>query len=827
MADFFNATTDFEPEIPHYLKETPEEAAEAEEQLKQQQMAVQMEEDVAAGEEAATPSPGPEQQQTQQTSEVTSEPPVADEAPNALEYLSSGGSIGGNPMETFQDLALLGQGLVDTTMDVASSLLPWLKSADDWWEQTSGKEDQSPEDKFVRDLSALVIPTVLIGNPLASGLSSGATRLGYTGLTKGGINALGRVGVDMAVGTGVEAFSEQTSEEGNASDILNQALGIQTPWATQEGDSPDVIYKKNMYEAAALGGVVGIIDVALSSSTLGKIAKQATKVFPKGKAAQKAIENSTASSYISYKKGQTPQSQPTPMEKVAATDQARVDVQNAEAVERYAKDPEGVNGFDDFINEPHEPQKRAIPDFTADPVKFKLDNAKIQNNAGTVNGSPNPAVTPGFKKAFGMAADGTDRSELLEETAKGLEPKFDVMVGEQRLSAQQVDDAIENLVSTAFNEPADFKAKFSELVTATDSILGNNTKSLTEDGFITATGAYKRLLDMISPRQQEASAVIVSQSAGNVSAAARAVSLIGDNMDTTRQQELIWDALKIMMPEIRVNQFISSKKLALKNIAKSGDKTKIKNFIEESSGQLDNQIKRNKKNVEEFLDTALAVSRENPEYFKPLLREFEKSNGEVDTLYKLSRLAEKKISFWKKAFIDGDPEVPSLLVRQLQSARYNNILLGLAPVRAAAGAFTGLVGKPVTTFVGARLTGDSETLKRSMFVYGGIRENIQRGFTNLADEMKHAINSPELSAQRQRKDFQDVTLQDVEMMDEMAEAWRANGENGKVAMWNITKALSYFNNNSVVKGGINLMTAIDGFTKSFSASMSARSRAFD
>ena len=42
MADFFNATTDFEPEIPHYLNETPEEAAEAEEQLKQQQMAVQM-----------------------------------------------------------------------------------------------------------------------------------------------------------------------------------------------------------------------------------------------------------------------------------------------------------------------------------------------------------------------------------------------------------------------------------------------------------------------------------------------------------------------------------------------------------------------------------------------------------------------------------------------------------------------------------------------------------------------------------------------------------------------------------------------------------------
>lgn len=827
MADFFNSTTDFEPELPQYAQDIVE-AAEAEEQLKQQQMAAQaaqMEEDVAAGEKAGPPSPGYDKGEPKENLE----PQQADnpQKQTFLEYLQSGNSIAGNPMESFEDLSLPGQGILDTVMDAASALLPWLKPADDYWEEVSGKKDQSPEDKFVRDVSAIVIPTLAIGAPIASGLTTGATRLGFTGLTKGGINALGRVGVDMAVGTGIEAISDQSTDEGNLSDLLNQTLGFQTPWVTQEGDTPDVIYKKNMYESAALGGVVGALEVALSSSTLGKIAKQTTKVFPKGKASQSAVENSSAAQYISFKKGQKAPEQPTLIEKVAATDQARIDAQNQEAVQRYMSDPDGERGYDPFVNEPHEPQQRAVPDFTADPVKFKLDNAKIQNNLGTVNGRPNPAVTPGFKKAFSIAADGSDRSELLEELAKGIEPKFDVMVGDKRLSAAEVDAAVDNLVSAAFNQPAGFKDEFKKLVTASDSILGNKTKSLTEDGFIVATGAYKRFLDMISPRQQQASAVIVSQAANNVSDAAKAVSLIGETMDSTRQQQLVFNALRVMMPEIRMNQFLAGKRLQMKNIAKEGDKNKLKNFIEDSSAELDNQVKATKQSVEEFLDTAIAVANDNPEYLKPLLREFEKSNGNIDTIDKLSRLAEKKISFWKKAFIDREPEIPSLLVRQLQSVRYNNILTGLAPVRAAAGAFTGLVGKPVTTFVGARLTGDAETLKRSMFVYGGIRENIARGFTNLAEEWRHAVESPQLAVERTRKDFQDVILNDIETMDEMAETWRANGEFGKVAMWNLTKGLSYFNNNPVVRFGINSMTAIDGFTKSMSASLSARSRAYD
>jgi len=811
MADYFNATTDFEPNLPQYADDIIEEAEakkrEEEQEAARLAAAEVVEEPVA--EEESTTTPQPEEPAT------TEESSGPDMGQIIKDNLSMDGPVAG---AGHIQAAL---GVVDTTLDVAKTLLPWLKDADEYWEEVTGKKDASPQDKFVRDVSAIVLPTYLTGGAVSAGLTAGAARLGFTGLTKGGFAALGKVGVDMAVGTGIEAMSDQTFEEGNLSDLLQDTLGLQTPWATQEGDSPDVIYKKNMFESAALGGMTGAIEVALGSNTLGRVFKQITKILPRGKASQAAIEASAAASHIDGAP------QPKVMETLTTTDEQRFAAQNEEAIARYIADPEGERGYDPFVNEPHEPQHRAVPDFNADPIKFKLDNAKIQNNTGTYNGRPNPAVTPGFKKAFATAADGSDRSELLEEVAKGIEPKFDVMVGETRLTAKQVDEAVENLVGAAFAEPEGFKARFSELVTATDSLLGNKTKSLTEDGFIVATGAYKRFLDMIGPRQQEASAVIVSQSANNVADASKAVSLIGDTMDSTRQQQLAFDALRVMMPEIRMNQFLAGKRLQMKKIAKEGDKIKLKNFIEDSSAELDNQVQATKKSAEEFLDTALEISRNNPEYLKPLLREFEKTNGEIDTIDKLARYAEKKIGFWKKAFIDGEPEIPSLFVKQLQSLRYNNVLTGLAPVRAAAGAFTGLVGKPVTTFVGSRLTGDAATFKRSMFVYGGIRESIGRAFSNLANEWRHATESPQLAAERTRKDFQDVILNDIETMDEMAETWRANGDIGKVAMWNLTKGLSYFNNNPVVRFGINSMTAIDGFTKSMSATMSARSRAYD
>ena len=209
------------------------------------------------------------------------------------------------------------------------------------------------------------------------------------------------------------------------------------------------------------------------------------------------------------------------------------------------------------------------------------------------------------------------------------------------------------------------------------------------------------------------------------------------------------------------------------------------------------------------------------------MREFVKTNGDVNSIDKLSRLATDRISFWKKAFLNREPEIPSLLVQQLQSARYNHVLTGMAPVRAVTGAATGLIGKPLTSFAGAAARGDLADFKRSMFVYGGVANNIKKAFKVMSEEWKYALEAPDAAMARSQRDYRDTAMQDMETMQQMAQIWEENGELGKVAAWNITRLLSNYNKNPIVRFGMNAMGAIDGFSKSMAASFSANAKAYD
>ena len=450
----------------------------------------------------------------------------------------------------------------------------------------------------------------------------------------------------------------------------------------------------------------------------------------------------------------------------------------------------------------------------------------IQNNVGTVNGRARAGITNHFKDDFLEAPTGSARGEMLEQLGDVLDTPVTVTHGDKKLTTKQVDDAVENLVKVAFNEPDDFVDEFNKLQRDTITLYDKQLSVISEPAFAAASKAYKELFESLSPKQQKASAAIVTQTAGNVSDAARASELIGGKFRTNRQQELVFDALKVMLPEIRINQAISGEKLRLKNLAKKGQVMDAEELAE-ASAKFDETMSRAKKEALEFADTAFEITRQKPDYFAPLMREFIKSNGDVNSIDKLSRLMIDKISFWKKAFYNGEPEIPSLLVQQLQTARYNHILTGLAPVRAATGATIGLIGKPVTAFLGAAGRADLDGMKRTAFVYGGMMTNFKRGFNAMATEWKYALEAPEEAMMRGRKDYQNNAMQDMQTLDEMKEIWRSEGQNGKVAVTNMIQLLSNYNANPIVRFGMNTMAAIDGLTKSMSASMSANARAYD
>ena len=758
--------------------------------------------------------------------EKEAEEPFYDENPTiaTAQKLAEGATQ--NPLTAIP--AAMGAGVVDTVMDIGG-LVPWLKPADDWYDERFGRQrDKNPWTRTMRDISGIVIPSLTGGGAIAKGLQGATKGMAISNRTR----TLGKIAAEIGVGAGIEAASEQTVEPGNVGTVLEEAFGVQVPWATRDGDTPDKIYQKNMLESVALAGFGGVVEAALSI-------RGGNKLIAKNEAAKKAIEAKEAAESKALKAA----GGDVVTAKVETDNAVRVAGQTKEAIKRLEADPEGVKGYDAFINEPHEPQARVVMNDGADPIDFKADQARIGTNTGTVNGRARPAVTDHFKEDFMKAPDGTERGEMLGSLAKDLEPSFEVIIGDRKISAEEVAKSVDDFASAAMSlDLPEFTKMVNALKGGADNIAGNRNNFLSSDAFQTATKAFQKAFETLDPEKLRASGVMTGQIGGDVADISRGIGLMGDTLDTTRQQELVWNNLKVLLPEIRAVQYLNGWRLQAMNLdkkmrsaAKSGKNAadvKAQNeiyasWMAENDAKFDVELKQAKEKSLEFINTLVDISKEKPEFFKPLYREFVKTNGKVDDIDKLMRLAENRIGFIKKAFVDGNPEMPSMLVQELQGVRYNNILTGLAPVRALGGAAIGLVGKPITTLVGSRIAGDSDAFKRALFTFGGVQENIQRGLKVMQEEWKFAVENPRASMARGREDLDIKSMQDWETMEEMAEIWRNSGQKGKAAMWDLTKTFYAFNNSFIPRLGINSMYAIDGFVKSMSASMSARARAYD
>jgi len=727
-------------------------------------------------------------------------------------------------------IAGLGAGTADTVFDVVG-LVPWLKPIDDAYDKNFGRErSKNVLTGALRDISAIVVPSLAGGAGLWAKAGSAISKAGKVGkglAAKRHFNTVGRIASDMGVSTTVAGVSEQTTERGNASSAIAGLFGVQVPWDSSHIDDPDVRWQMNMIDEVGLGSFGSVLDAWFSFTGRGAkmVAKKGDKV---SEAAVEKVEGKYANAVIKADGD----------ELTAVVDGkkiARETAQNEEAVRRFEQsiDLDEPAQYDAFINEPAEPAARVVMNYDAEPLEFKVDVARIANpiEGKTINAkSGRPAVTDTFKKDLVEAADNGTRERILSSLAKELEPTFKVIVGNETLTEKQVADAVEKFVSDVQNlEPGEFKKAVDKLKGQTDVILNNNVNALSRDGFNIVTKAFRQAFDKLDPKLMQASGIVAGQASKDISDLSRAINFAGDYVDTTRQQELIFENLKVLLPEIRASQYLDGWRLNADKFAKAKakgeDLTEFAQWMDETGKGFEVAIKAEKEKALEFIDTLVDISKENPEYFKPLLNEFAKS-GDIDTVYKLTKKMEQKIGFWKKAFVDGDPKVPSLLVQQLQAVRYNNILTGLAPVRALGGAATALAGKPITAFAGSAITGDTESFKRAMYAFGGIQENLRRAYKVLQNEWHYAVNNP--MGSRARQDYKYGNLVDeMEQMDAMAEIWDKNGQGGKATVWRMTKLFSGFNNSPIVRFGINSMTAIDGFTKSMIASMNARASAYD
>lgn len=690
-------------------------------------------------------------------------------------------------------------GMLDFGMDVVG-LIPGLKAADNWWDENTKYQDKNLQ--AIRDVASIVGPTIVGGGLISGGLKAATAGVKISNSAR----IAGRIAAELGVDVGVTAISSHSAKDDNLAQGLNEWLGWDVPWATRDEDSPDVRRAKNIQETAGLTAATSLLGLVLGRS--GVIGKAVQRVVPRDEKAAQLVAEMDAIKQ---------------MDPVDARDAAREVAVTDEAQRRFLADPAGDNGYDPFINEPAESQARAVQNLEANAIQAKIDTSRIARNIDSNNGRAAPVATEYFQKRFMEAPDGTTRAELLQELSDTLAPGVDAFIGKTKITAEMMEQDINNLTSKIFSmDPVEFTKDLEGLRT---TIYGGR-KFLGEEGFVTAAEAFKRAFDIyLDPKKMKASAMLTTQAAGNVADSAAAIGLIENVADVTRQQELVLENLRIVNQEVRANQLISGQMLNAKKIAKMKDPLAATDFLRTAQENIEQGIQTSNKKAREAIDVFLKINKENPEYLKPILQLYHSTNGDVDSIYKMNRWVENKLGLLNKAFFDGEPTVPSMIVEGIQSARYNSVLSGLSALRAATGNATLLVAKPISVFAGAAATGDIATLKRSFAVYGGFYENMTRAFRLMGQEWKRAVSNPHVVSRADAK-F-DAAFDDMDILDNLVEGWNKNGEIGKVAMYNVAKFLKAWNSNNFVRWGTNAMTAIDGFTQSVMASGVARSRAYD
>ena len=718
------------------------------------------------------------------------------------------------------DLATLG--ISDTAFGIAK-WFPWTRPAGEWWDKNN-PETKTGLDTAVRNISGVVIPSVLGGGWAVSGVKglAGPTAAKLPWLTKFAGEAALRLGIDTTVVAG-----SSTARDDNVAQMMNEAWGWGIPWGTRPNDSPDARLVKNLGENAGFAVFGEVLSLALAG-------KQTPTLFKaKGPKGANKLQNKPPDPW------ETPTLNVEPEAKdIAKTRLAR----NAEIANetRFRKD---VDGYDAFKNNtdaiPAEPQKIAVQNIGPDPWEAAVDEFAIQNNIGTTNGRARPWAPTKIMRKLANALKGSQRGKILDDFHATLPEEVSAIRGNLKMSPNDFTKTIDNIVQQIYTfSPKEMSRHLEQIKTITRAdegikLLGDKDQALYTVAF---NKVFKEALDVNKLR---ASSVLTQQAAGNVVDASRAMNAIEDVLDTTRQQELLLQNLKLINKEVRINRFIWGRTgrnvLQLKGLKEGVSPEALaeatQTFINEA-GSIDNAIKEIVQKNDDFYDLLDTVRVQKPEFLKPLGDVHAKTNGKVDTIEKLNRFIEESFDF-SKAIYDRNPSIPNIVLQGLHGVRLNNLLSGLAPVRALAGNTIMTAIKPVSILAGAKLTGNDAVLKRALYMYSGVYESTMRAFSMAGDEWRYAVANPQEAIKRNRFDYRKARMDQLDVIEGMQEVWKkeaaegVKGAKGKLALTNIAKVTSWFNNNKYAGWGVNAMQSIDGMTNSFLASASARGKAYD
>ena len=237
-------------------------------------------------------------------------------------------------------------------------------------------------------------------------------------------------------------------------------------------------------------------------------------------------------------------------------------------------------------------------------------------------------------------------------------------------------------------------------------------------------------------------------------------------------------------------------------------------------------MERIKQESAQTIETLREIQQTEPEMLAPLMMAYELTDGNIKTITALNNYVKESTAVLSKAFVDLNPEIPSVIIKGFFSNLYNSTLSALAtPIKAVISGGHLLVERPVRTAIGALVGDDRATIRRGLYQYKNIQEAMSQS-TEYANQVfkRSAVDPHVIEA---RDDLGLKNQAQIDVLNAFADAKAANGEYGPQAMMQIVSDMNDLANHPYLRFGTRSMQAMDGYTQSMVAFAEARGNAFD
>ena len=726
-------------------------------------------------------------------------------------------------LQAFDALAAPGQGVNDWFVDTIN-LLPGV-------ELRKAPKFQNDVTQGLREVSSVVLPTIFLTKGMGSGLQTAATASRVKMFNDPFLKFVAPKLLGAGVGAGVDYAVEFNQTDDNLSGTLKKAFPSQFGWipddiATLDSDSPDIKRAKNVSEGVGIGLFVDVAE------GMGKLVKGIRGVV---RSTQWVPESEKATQWFSKNlKADVPNDIEEAIAESAARRSDALDELGEYNFSKNANLDQPMLGVHDLYGY-EESGIRSVDDLGI--VGAAVDVARIVNNAGSVYGRVGSVISePALK--FGLEVP-----EGMESIVKGLASQLQE-AGEygyrtasgKYLSHKEIMQAGEDLAMDFY------KMDTPELQRAIKNWQGIDVDTgapvLKSEAYAAVFKTINRYMDDFANMDvMRAQAYVGTSFAGQVSDMAQGVRLMDGTAAIERAEEQILDRLEFLMAQKGMTSYSRGRALNMLNLwnrltvkgseaADAGYATKINNAIKGEENATLQAIERIKGEAKQTINTLREIKAERPEMLAPLMMAYEFTDGKVDTISKLNNYVRSSLGVFSKAFFDGEPEIPSAVMRGFWSNVYNSTLSAIGtPIKAGVSNIALLAERPIAQAAGAIINGDGAIVRKGWYQYSAAWDTLTNSLGYMNQVFRRSASEPYVMALRE--DMGVADRQQIELLKQFADAKAESGEYGPQIMMSIVEAQNDLAQHPWLRFGQRGMQAFDGFTQAVVANWDARGKAWD